>query len=109
MLPVTGFWMRNNSEGYIEILAETNGQWVTVFGPRGPGPAARDADQMIDHCIHSGGIQNLIDFGTVHAPQLRICASCGNLEKPHRYRHQFVAWEPGMPTPPGHSQKARKR
>lgn len=29
----------------------------------------------------------------------RICASCGNPEFPHRYRHQFKPWLPGMPAP----------
>jgi len=29
----------------------------------------------------------------------RICASCGHLEFPHRYRHLFKPWVPGMPEP----------
>lgn len=29
----------------------------------------------------------------------RRCASCGHPEKPHRYRHRFVLWVPGMPEP----------
>jgi hypothetical protein len=68
-LPVTGFWMRNNvRDGFIEILVEHDGKWIRVFGPDGPGPAARDLDQNIDHMVHAGGIRNLLDYGTVHPP-----------------------------------------
>lgn len=36
---------------------------------------------------------------TEAAPAPRICASCGHPEKPHRFRHQFKPWSPGMPEP----------
>jgi hypothetical protein len=100
-LPVTGFHMRNGVDGKIEVLARVHGKWLVIFGDNGPGPVAVDKDQLIDHMIHAGGIQNLIDHGKLHvAPEeRRICASCGNPEKPHNYRHPFRAWEPGMPAP----------
>jgi hypothetical protein len=55
-------------DGFIEILVQHNGKWVRVFGPDGPGSAARDLDQNIDHMIHAGGIRNLIDHGCLHPP-----------------------------------------
>jgi hypothetical protein len=30
---------------------------------------------------------------------VRICASCGQPEDPHDYRHPFKEWKPGMPEP----------
>lgn len=101
-LAVTGFHMRNHRDGFIEVLVQHGNRWITVFGADGPGPRARDLDQTIDHMIHAGGIANLRDHGSVHtppSPPARICASCGNPEKPHRFRHRFVLWEPGMPKP----------
>ena len=67
-IPITGFWMRNDITGRIEVLVEHNGKWVVVFGKTGPSPVARDDDQLIDHMIHAGGVQNLIDYGHVHGP-----------------------------------------
>jgi hypothetical protein len=67
-IPVTGFWMRNDIRGYIEVLVCYNGKWLVVFGKAGPAPTARDTDQMIDHMIHAGGVQNLIDYGHIHGP-----------------------------------------
>jgi hypothetical protein len=60
--------MRNDSDGYLEFLVEHKGKWLRVFGNDGPGPAARDTDQNIDHMIHAGGVRNLIDHGSVRAP-----------------------------------------
>jgi hypothetical protein len=65
-IAVTGFWMRNDIEGLIEVLVRHNEQWIVVFDKDGPGPTARDSDQIIDHMIHAGGVQNLIDYGDVH-------------------------------------------
>lgn len=66
-LPVTGFWLRNTMrDGFIEVLVEHDGKWITVFGPDGPGPAPRDLDQNIDHMIHAGGINNLVKYGKLH-------------------------------------------
>lgn len=65
-MPVTGFWMRNDTEGRIEVLVKHKGKWVVVFGKDGPGPVARDTDQMIDHVIHAGGMRHLIDHGNLH-------------------------------------------
>lgn len=67
-IPITGFWMRNDVKGRIEILVEHNGKWIVVFAKTGPAPVAVDDDQMIDHMIHAGGVQNLIDYGHVHGP-----------------------------------------
>lgn len=69
-IPVTGFWMRNDIKGHIEVLVQHEGKWIVVFGKDGPGPTARDTDQVIDHMIHAGGVQNLIDHGTLH-PAIR--------------------------------------
>lgn len=63
---VTGFHMRNDIDGKIEVLIRHNDKWLVVFGNKGPGPVARDTDQTIDHMIHAGGIQNLIDHGHIH-------------------------------------------
>lgn len=65
-LPVTGFHMRSDVKGYIEVLARVGRKWLVVFGKNGPGPVARDEDQIIDHAIHAGGIANLRDYGHVH-------------------------------------------
>jgi len=65
-LEVTGFWMRSNADGYIEVLARHRGKWLSVFGGNNPAPVPRDREQQIDHMIHSGGIQNLIDYGSLH-------------------------------------------
>ncbi len=97
-ISVTGFWMRNRTDGCVEVLVQHEGKWITVFGTDGPGPVACDKDQLIDHVIHGGGIQNLLDHGTIHSLPRR-CASCGHLATPHRYRHPFVLWKPGMPMP----------
>lgn len=65
-LAITGFRMHNHNDGYVEVLAEHAGKWVTVFGTDGPGPVARDEDQVIDHAIHGGGIANLRDYGHLY-------------------------------------------
>jgi hypothetical protein len=65
-ISVTRFWMRNDTAGQIEVLIEHEGKWLVVFGKDGPGPVARDDEQTIDHMIHAGGINNLLEHGRVH-------------------------------------------
>ncbi len=65
-LAVTAFHMRTDLKGYVEVLAKHGDKWIVVFGKDGPGPTARDEDQVIDHMIHGGGIANLRDHGHVH-------------------------------------------
>lgn len=78
-IEVTRFHMRNTIDGHIEVLIEHQGKWLTVFGAKGPGPVARDQDQLIDHMIHAGGVQNLIDHGNVHG-----LATAREVRKPDR-------------------------
>lgn len=71
-IAVTRFWMRNDLAGHIEVLIEHDGKWLVVFGKDGPGPVARDDEQLIDHMIHAGGVQNLLEHGTVRGKASRV-------------------------------------
>lgn len=60
-IEIDGLWMRTkigSPTGEVEVLIRHEGQWKLAFGA-GPGPTAHDPDQLIDHCIHPGGLERV--------------------------------------------------
>lgn len=96
-----GSWWRPNGAGYccdIDDAGRYTGKEVRLMRDTDvPWPVEYVLARAVRHVRVDNQAFRRADIPEEQAP--RICAVCGNQEHPHRYRHQFKPWMPGMPVP----------
>lgn len=96
-----GSWWRPNGAGYcceVDDAGQYTGREVRSMRDTDvPWPV----DYVLARTVRHVRVDNQA-FQRADEPtkaSARICAVCGRPESPHRYRHVFRPWVPGMPTP----------
>lgn len=97
-----GSWWAPNGAGYvcdIDAAGKYTGHDVRAMRDTDiPWPV----DYVLARAVRHVRVDNQA-FRRADEPQQpqtpRICADCGNAEYPHRFRHLFRPWLPGMPDP----------
>lgn len=96
-----GSWWAPKGAGYVCNIDEA-GQYTgkdvrSLRETDVPWPSAYVLERTVRHVRVDNQAFRRMDIPSAQTP--RICASCGKPEFPHRYRHPFRPWTPGMPEP----------